>query len=195
MSEKNIPLVQSFETNSEDESGYNMTMEEIWDFAGNAGVYSESPKHFASVFDVLLHHHGVLFYRMKTEEEIKNLPEITSVKGDVRATLMVGIRFEDPMSGFLTRDDGEGVNIMCTHDTDGTLFDGLETNDEIPLEDFKNHLNTQESFFKFAHESSVIDKEEDEEDEEEEEEEDDKSSSSSSDEEVKVKRVKHNDDK
>jgi hypothetical protein len=128
------------------------TDEEIWDFAGNRGVFSDTPQYFKYCFDTLVHREGTLIYRMKPKKEwfITIKP-----RTDSKSTgLFSGVMFHDAMEHFITRECGDLKNpndlcIMHTHDRDGDEFDYMENWCTIPYERFKKYLDPVVSFHDF----------------------------------------------
>lgn len=114
---------------------------ELWDFLGDQGIFSESPAHLLSAFDVLVHRQGTLYYRMrriKDRKPVEPLPE-----GAVRNVLFAGTIFHDPMGYFVRRSEsGSRVNVSNCYvqraDEHGERDEHILENDhDISLEEFQ----------------------------------------------------------
>ena len=115
-----------------------MSNEQIWDWFGNCAVFSHSPQHMVTAFDVLFHSKGLLFYRMKSKKDrdATPLPDPKDLK--VKHGWFEGERFHDSMGYVLSRKEGEGkVCVVFTHDR-GTkeLHDVIECSDTITFKKF-----------------------------------------------------------
>jgi len=109
------------------------TLKQIWNFVGERGVYSESPEHFSSCFDILCHYKGKLYYRMKLiKDRISSSPSSNT-------GFFKGVTFHDPMECFISRaDTGDNVTIMATHYTNrDDEIDVLENDKDISLSEFE----------------------------------------------------------
>ena len=134
-------LVQSDEANTVKELP-SLSNEDLWHFCGERGVYSQSPKHLLSCFDVFYHSKGNLYYRMKLR---KNREVIPSTEPDQTSGFFHGVVFHDPMGAFMDRKETKDeVAIMSTHykfDYNeefrrGDPIDELENEKTIPYEEF-----------------------------------------------------------
>ena len=118
--------------------------EQLWHFIGERGVYSQSPEHMLSCFDVFVHHEGKLYYRMKLKKDRVPVTE-TSASAD----LFVGTTFHDPMEAFINRrETKDEVAVMSTHyskdneeNERGDEIEELENNCTIPFQTFFDKFN------------------------------------------------------
>ncbi len=131
-----------------------MSIKELWSCAGDCGVFSESPAHFKSVFDVLFHKHGTLFYRLLSKKKIAKLPKVDPNNVNVKAIFFEGVRFEDPYENFIVPEydpkNPRGVYVVFTHDRKTKeLYDVIEAYDSITFSKFKNIVASDEEILKF----------------------------------------------
>lgn len=107
----------------------------IWDWLGDRGVFTLPS---GNAFDICIHRNNVLYYRLKSKEEIKALPEETiyffgqPTKAEHR----------DSMDHLIPRKEGDEIHILPTHDHQGKELDVIEHLCSITEDEFKNLSNT-----------------------------------------------------
>lgn len=150
LSDLELPKV-SLGKSRKPKTSFNFTDEEIWNFAGDRGVFSDSPAFFKFCFDVLVHRDNTLIYRMKPQTEwfLKVVADPIDPNGQKSKSnsLFDGILIHDSMECFIQREcldsnESDHLCIMHTHDNEGEEFDVLENWCTVPYDRFNKYLDT-----------------------------------------------------
>jgi hypothetical protein len=116
------------------------TDEELFDFVGNRGVYSDEVRYFKYCFREIVHRSGYILYRMKPTADYNII--IKTPEGNERSTL------DDPMEVFRTREsfvdprEVDNLVIARTHNVKtGEPEDVIETWCTVPFNGFSKYLD------------------------------------------------------
>lgn len=118
-----------------------LSREELFDYFGERGVYSESPTTLFNAFELWSHSEGVFCYRLKPNSGGSLLADEYEerTRGDEeKAALFKNVQIHDPYEVLITPElypeyyEGGEVHVIYTHCDRGTEHEALENYGSIP---------------------------------------------------------------